>query len=198
MSEESSIPSLFDLMYPDEDDVSEPTSPPPLSPINYEDMGAEKREYSPPIVGLNAYNGSYMVGQPLTHRTNENDGVLPSAPANGVDNEEAATSYPGPPWFRWHGGDGLLGYQVLHQGRDFQCPYLHYKVHHRVLFEVGMEGNGHQQFVREVFAHPRQPVAAPTVEDNDLEIFTQDVPFNFAVEQALDKLEDPGALAEVA
>jgi len=61
-----------------------------------------------------------------------------------------------------------------------------------------MEGNGHQQFVREVFAHPRQPVAAPTVEDNDLEIFTQDIPFNFVVEQALDKLEDPGVLAKVA
>src|SRR6266851_3856463 len=198
MSKESSILSLFDLMYPDEDDISEPTSPPLLSPINYEDRGAEKREYSPPIIGLNTYDGSYMVGQLPTHQTNENDGVLPSAPTNGVDNEEAATSYPGPPWFRWHGGDGLLGYQVLHQGRDFQCPYLHYKVHHRVLFEVGMEGNGHQQFVREVFAHPRQPVAAPTVEDNDLEIFIQDIPFNFAVKQALDKLEDPGALAKVA
>ena len=77
-------------------------------------------------------------------------------------------------------------------------PYLRYKVHHRVSFKVRMEGNGHQQFAREVFAHLRQPVAAPAVEDNNLKIFTQDVPFNFAVEQALDKLEDPGALAEVA
>jgi len=67
MSKESSILSLFDLMYPDEDDISEPTSPPLLSPINYEDMGAEKCEYSPPIVGLNTYDGSYMVGQLPTH-----------------------------------------------------------------------------------------------------------------------------------
>ena len=124
--------------------------------------------------------------------------MLPDTPANGVDNEKAAASYLEPPWFCWREGDGLLGYQVLHQGRDFQCPYLRYKVHHGVPFEVGTEGNGHQQFAREVFAHLRQLVAAPTVKDNNLKIFTQDVPFNFMVEQALDKLEDPGVLAEVA
>ncbi len=67
MFKESSILSLFDLMYLDKDDVSEPASPPLLLPINYKDMGAEKREYSLPIVGLNTYDSSYLVGQPPTH-----------------------------------------------------------------------------------------------------------------------------------
>ena len=39
---------------------------------------------------------------------------------------------------------------------------------------------------------------APGVDDNDLDIFTHDVPFNFAVEQAMDQLDDPEALAKVA
>ena len=33
--------------------------------------------------------------------------------------------------------------------------------------------------------------------NHDLNIFTQDVPFNFATKQALDQLDDPEALAEV-
>jgi len=41
-------------------------------------------------------------------------------------------------------------------------------------------------------------VEAPGVEDNDLDIFTKDIPFNFTVEQALEKLDDPSMLAEVA
>ena len=61
-----------------------------------------------------------------------------------------------------------------------------------------MEGNGQQQFAQEIFACLRPLVAAPTVKDKDLDIFTQDVPFNFAVEQALDRLEDPRVLAKVA
>ncbi len=38
----------------------------------------------------------------------------------------------------------------------------------------------------------------PGVNDNDLDIFTHDVLFNFAVEQAMDQLNDPGVLAKVA
>jgi hypothetical protein len=63
---------------------------------------------------------------------------------------------------------------------------------------MGIEGNRHQQFARKVFAHLYQPVTALVVKDNDLEIFTQDVPFNFMMEQALDRMEDLGGLAKVA
>ena len=39
---------------------------------------------------------------------------------------------------------------------------------------------------------------APGVANDDLEIFMCDMPFNFVVKQALDWLNDPGVLAEVA
>ncbi len=106
--------------------------------------------------------------------------------------------HPGPPWFHWHERGGHLEYQVQHQGKLVQCPYIRYMVHHRVPYEMGTEGTSCQRFAREVFVGPQSPVEAPGVEDNDLDIFTRDIPFNFAVEQALEKLDDPSALAEVA
>jgi hypothetical protein len=62
---------------------------------------------------------------------------------------------------------------------------------------MGTEGAESYQFARELFAYPRPPVDALNTNDHDLDIFTQDVPFNFATEQALDWLDNPGALAEV-
>jgi hypothetical protein len=62
---------------------------------------------------------------------------------------------------------------------------------------MGTEGAESYQFARELYAYPRPPVDAPNADDRDLDIFTQDVPFNFATKQALDRLDDPGALAEV-
>jgi hypothetical protein len=63
---------------------------------------------------------------------------------------------------------------------------------------MGTKGVGHEEFKREIHTGPHQPMAIPGIDDRDLEIFVQDVLFNFALEQALDSLEDPGALAEVA
>jgi hypothetical protein len=60
------------------------------------------------------------------------------------------------------------------------------------------EGVKCQQFVREVFTSPQSPVEALGIEDTNLSIFTRDALFNFIVEQALEKLSDPGTLAEVA
>jgi len=63
---------------------------------------------------------------------------------------------------------------------------------------MGMEGVGQQQFTRELFAGSQRAIDVPRVSDKDLEIFTQDLPFNVTLEQALDSLDDPGALAKVA
>jgi hypothetical protein len=63
---------------------------------------------------------------------------------------------------------------------------------------MGTEGVGGQQFTRELYAGPRAPMEVPNVNNKDLEIFVRDLPFNFAVEQALESLDDLGALAEVA
>jgi hypothetical protein len=43
-----------------------------------------------------------------------------------------------------------------------------------------------------------QAVHVPGINNSNLKIFVKDLPFNFALEQALDSLEDPRALAEVA
>ena len=79
-----------------------------------------------------------------------------------------------------------------------QCPYIYYMVHYKVPYKMGTEGANCQQFAREVFVGPQSLVEALGVEDNDLDIFTRDILFNFTVEQALEKLDDLSALAEVA
>jgi hypothetical protein len=63
---------------------------------------------------------------------------------------------------------------------------------------LGTEGAGQKQFVWEVYAKKQSALEVLDVEDDDLEIFTKDIPFNFAVDQALESLDDPGVLAEVA
>jgi len=52
--------------------------------------------------------------------------------------------------------------------------------------------------MQEVYACLCPLVEVPGVDDNNLNIFTHDILFNFAVKQAMDQLDDPGALAEVA
>ena len=52
--------------------------------------------------------------------------------------------------------------------------------------------------MQEVYACPCPLVEVPGVDDNNLNIFTHDILFNFAVKQAMDQLDDPGALAKVA
>ncbi len=61
-----------------------------------------------------------------------------------------------------------------------------------------MGGWEQQQFMQEVYACLCPLVEVPGVDDNNLNIFTHDILFNFAVKQAMDQLDDPGALAEVA
>jgi len=71
-------------------------------------------------------------------------------------------------------------------------------VYDGIPYKLGTEGAGQQQFARELFAGSRRAINVPGVSDKDLKIFTQDLPFNFTLEQALDSLDDPGALAKVA
>jgi hypothetical protein len=40
-------------------------------------------------------------------------------------------------------------------------------------------------------------VEASNISDRDLDIFTQNIPFNFTAEQVLEKLDDLGVLAKV-
>jgi hypothetical protein len=66
MSEGSSIPSFFDLIYPNTDSVIESMLPLLISPINYKDTTSERDKHVWPTISLKAYNNSYLVGQQLS------------------------------------------------------------------------------------------------------------------------------------
>ncbi len=44
-----------------------------------------------------------------------------------------------------------------------------------------MEGVGQQQFARELFAGSQRAINVPGISNKDLKIFTQNLPFNFAL-----------------
>ena len=94
-----------------------------------------------------------------------------------VSNKE----HPRPLWFYWQEGSGDSEYRIVHHGETFQCPYIWYGRLHGVLYEMGTEGKGQQQFMQEMYASPQLPVEAPSANNSDLKIFTQDTPFNFAI-----------------
>lgn len=79
-----------------------------------------------------------------------------------------------------------------------QCPYIRYGVYDGTPYELGTEGVGGLQFARKMYAEPQDAFSGARVDDTDLEIFVKDTPFNYAIEQALDHLSDPGVLAEVS
>jgi len=63
---------------------------------------------------------------------------------------------------------------------------------------MGTEGVRNTQFAREIYASPHPPLDVTDIDNKDLDIFIRGSPFNFMLEQALEKLEDPGTLAKVA
>jgi len=71
MSEKSSIPSFFNLVYPNKDSVSEPILPLPMLPIHYKERTLERDKHLPSLIDLEAYNNSYLIGQSATTQVNE-------------------------------------------------------------------------------------------------------------------------------
>jgi hypothetical protein len=64
MSEESSLPSLYDLTYPDEESTFKPPMTLFFSPINYNSNTLGTQEGMLWMWDLNAYDGSYLLGTP--------------------------------------------------------------------------------------------------------------------------------------
>jgi hypothetical protein len=152
MSEESSIPSFYDLMYLEEDSVSNPTLPPPLSPINCDGDVSDEGENTASTSHFEGYDDLYLVGgpclvPPLSSSTNGNN-MEPGGMGNDKSAQDVIGSHLGPLWFRWQEGRGYLRYQVVHQGKVIQCPYICYGVVHRIPYEMGMKGSRQQQFTR--------------------------------------------------
>ena len=67
-----------------------------------------------------------------------------------------------------------------------------------VPFQLGTEGIGHLQFAQEMYSNPQPPLQILGVNNKDIELFVRDLPFNFALEQALQNLGDAGVLAKGA
>lgn len=184
---------LFDFAYPDDEEMSVLMPPPPISPINY---GMPE-----PVLPIPDEPTEYEVSYRLPSSDGKRDKGIQTS-AGGKDRQTTLRAvkvgkHPGAPWFKWDERTGHPGYQVIDRGQIVQCPYVRYGVYQGMPYEMGTEGEGNPQFARELFACPRLPVDAPGVDDRDLTIFSQDLPFNFAAEQALERLEDPGVLAEV-
>jgi hypothetical protein len=209
MSHCSRTPSLCSLSYPEDGDIFELRTP---SPIDYERSVAGRYKDSTGATGLSSYDNLYIFydategwqtsREPLPYHTNSREGSFQRGSEGDVPVEcpslNFEANHPGPPWFRWHASSGHSGYRVQHQGRTIQCPYLRYEVRNGIPYEMGTEGAGETQFAQERFAELQPLLEVPGVDDRDLEIFVKDVPFNFAFEQVLESLRDPGVLAEVA
>jgi hypothetical protein len=63
---------------------------------------------------------------------------------------------------------------------------------------MGTKGVGRPQFMREIYTNSYSLLNIEGINDEDLDMFTRDSPCNFALEQGLEALDDPGVLAEVA
>jgi hypothetical protein len=61
-----------------------------------------------------------------------------------------------------------------------------------------MEGVGQPIFAYKIYAQLCTLLEVPGVDNNKLDLFIKDAPFNFTLKQALDSLDDLEALAEVA
>jgi len=171
-------------MYPDEEDDSEFEASPPQSPINYE--SADPENVCPTSVSaLDNYNASYMWELEATTSARVNQEAQENAvPCDTNGNTVAHVSikeHPRPLWFYWQKGSGYPEYHVMHRGETFQYLYIRYGRLYGVPYEMGTEGKGQQQFMWEMYACPQPPVEAPSIDDSDLKIFTQDTPFNFAI-----------------
>ncbi len=118
----------------------------------------------------------------------------------GGDSEEGplVSGHLGAPWFYWREGSRHLGYAIHDGNRTIQCPYIRYRVFGGILYKLGMEGARQPLFTHELYAHLQSLLEVPGVDSAKLNLFIKDILFNFGLEQALESLEDPGALAKVA
>ena len=101
MSKELSISSFYNLMYLEEDSASDPTLPPPLSPINYNGDIPNKGGNPASMSHFEGYDNSYLVGglchvPSLSSLINKNNMEFWDT-ENGKSVQDAASSHLGPP-----------------------------------------------------------------------------------------------------
>ena len=124
-----------------------------------------------------------------------------SDPATELDLEapqQTPATHPGPPWFRW--AEALVGesFVVKVLDKDVFLPYLCYRQIGAKTFQYGTEGKERRVYSREVHLQPHAAPMGVVCDVNDVEYFLRDPHFNVPLSQALDLLDDPGLVAEVA
>jgi hypothetical protein len=209
LAEGSATLSLFEWDYR-EDSVFYAT--PPHLPIHYEWYASLEKAVQNPRQGLSGYDALYAFhASPSTHYhmpstfpPEEAVGLAPGqhAQTTTITTDGQASyndsNHPGAPWLRWREGCGQPGLTVIDQDQTIQCPFVRYAVYNGILFMLGTEGVGQKQFAKLLYAESPNEEELPVDAESDLDLLVRDVPFNFALEQALDTLGDPGVLAEVA
>lgn len=175
MPELSNTPSFYDMLCSEEGDSSDVPKQPTVSPVEY---GQE----------IQVENEPYAWRQGTAIEPEEGTCLY---------SNEGEMQHPGPPWFRWFAESGRPPFRVWYKDKIINCTYLRYKVEGGITYEMGTEGEGQQEFQREIRACPQTGSEDPTVNEGDIEFLTRDLPFNFAIEQALERLGDPGLLADV-
>ena len=110
--------------------------------------------------------------------------------------EEEDDGYPGPPWFRWQDIPGHPPFQRQEGEVLLTFPFLRYLEKGCDTYIVGCMARGQPAYYKPVLLRP--VAALSTASDKDPSIFVDDSTFNFPVNQALDQLDDPALLAEVA
>ena len=110
MSEESSLPSLYNLTYSDEESTSKPPTMPFFSPINYNSNTLGTQEGMPSMWDLNAYDSSYLLGTPDSTQPLPALVKQDNAASHDVKRDmpiyDVTTDHLGPPWFCWKEGGG--------------------------------------------------------------------------------------------
>src|SRR5712691_7653039 len=123
-----------------------------------------------------------------------------SDPATELDLQtmEIPITHPGPPWYRVSEGPVGDAFHVKILDRIVTMPYLCYRQIGNKTFQYGTEGKDRRVYSREVTLRPHEAPMGVNCTVNDLEYFARDPHFNVALTQALDLIDDPGLVAEVA
>ena len=116
----------------------------------------------------------------------------------GIEAHETPATHPGPPWFRWAEAPVGESFVVKILDRDVFLPYLCYRQIGAKTYQYGTEGNDRRVYSREVHLQPHAALMGVVCDINDVEYFLRDLHFNVPLSQALDLLDDPGLVAEVA
>jgi len=76
--------------------------------------------------------------------------------------------------------------------------YIYYGVYDGTPYELGMEGAGQPIFTHKMYVWSCTLLEVSSMNDNRLDLFIKDTSFNYALEQTLESLDNPEALAKVA